>query len=153
MNKGPSIGVDIYVDAGQITQTFLRSHSDEGLTWKIVGDGSTVEESIRKWLECYCARQNPMNELPLKRNTLSEFTESVLNKLCQIPFGQTTTYADLAFEIGKSKAARAVGGACGRNPFPLFVPCHRVLAVGYKLGGFSMGLPIKKLLLEYEGFF
>jgi O-6-methylguanine DNA methyltransferase len=65
--------------------------------------------------------------------------------------GQTKGYAQIAKEIGSPKAARAVGGACGANPVPLIIPCHRVLAANVKLGGFSGGLDWKLRLLAAEG--
>ena len=61
------------------------------------------------------------------------------------------SYGEIARAIGKPKAVRAVGGACGANPVPIFVPCHRVLAANNKLGGFSGGLSWKRTLLAREG--
>ena len=68
----------------------------------------------------------------------------------QIPYGATQTYGELALRIGKPGASRAVGTACGRNPLPVLVPCHRVVASGGKLGGFSAGLSWKYTLLNLE---
>jgi methylated-DNA-[protein]-cysteine S-methyltransferase len=67
-----------------------------------------------------------------------------------IPHGQTKSYGWIAAQIGKPNAAKAVGQALGRNPIPILIPCHRVIAGGGKLGGFFCGLDIKKLLLEIE---
>ncbi len=74
----------------------------------------------------------------------------VWEALVSIPFGQRLTYLDLAKSIGKAGAARAAGSACGRNPMPLLIPCHRVIRAGGSLGGFSMGVEIKKRLLAFE---
>ena len=79
------------------------------------------------------------------------FQQSVWKALTKIPVGKTVTYAELAQRVGKPKASRAVGSACGKNPIPLIVPCHRVLASNGGLGGFSSGLPVKKDLLKAEG--
>ena len=68
-----------------------------------------------------------------------------------IAFGETRTYSDLARQLGMPHAARAVGGACGRNPMPIFIPCHRVIAKNSKIGGFAFNLEIKKRLIEFEG--
>ena len=68
----------------------------------------------------------------------------------QIPYGATQTYGEVALRIGKPGASRAVGTACGRNPVPVLVPCHRVVASGGKLGGFSAGLSWKRNLLNLE---
>lgn len=67
-----------------------------------------------------------------------------------IPAGKTIGYAELARRAGSPDAVRAAGQACARNPLPLFVPCHRILGAGNRLGGFSSGLPWKEYLLEIE---
>ena len=87
---------------------------------------------------------------PLDLSRGTPFQREVWNALKKLPRGQTVTYARLAAIIGRPGAARAVGGACGANPLPVFIPCHRVLAAGGGLGGFSAGLKWKRLLLELE---
>jgi O-6-methylguanine DNA methyltransferase len=77
------------------------------------------------------------------------FQQAVWNELKNIPRGQTRTYGEIAAAIGHPRAARAVGSACGANPLPFFIPCHRAVAAKGP-GGFSCGLPWKKLLLELE---
>jgi methylated-DNA-[protein]-cysteine S-methyltransferase len=67
-----------------------------------------------------------------------------------IPFGETRSYSQLATQIGNGKASRAVGGACGKNPLSVIVPCHRVIGASGKLTGFAGGLKIKKHLLSIE---
>lgn len=79
------------------------------------------------------------------------FQKSVWNALRKIPSGKTKSYGEIAQAIGRPKAVRAVGGACGANPVPVLVPCHRVLAANKKLGGFSGGLDWKRSLLKREG--
>jgi O-6-methylguanine DNA methyltransferase len=71
--------------------------------------------------------------------------------LRKIPAGQTRSYGEVAQTIGRPRAIRAVGGACGANPVPVLVPCHRVLAANKKNGGFSNGLAWKRRLLAREG--
>jgi methylated-DNA-[protein]-cysteine S-methyltransferase len=68
-----------------------------------------------------------------------------------IPYGETRSYAWVAGQIGKPQAARAVGQALGRNPLPVIIPCHRVLAADGGLGGFGGGMETKKFLLSLEG--
>jgi methylated-DNA-[protein]-cysteine S-methyltransferase len=79
----------------------------------------------------------------------SDYAQRVLQELRRVPFGEVTSYGELASRIGSSP--RAVGGAVGRNPVPIIVPCHRVLAGDGSLGGFSGGLDRKRSLLAIEG--
>lgn len=81
----------------------------------------------------------------------TEFQQQVWSVLTSIPFGQTKTYGQLAEVINNVKACRAVGAANGRNPVLIIVPCHRVVAAGGQLGGYSAGLNRKKWLLQHEG--
>jgi O-6-methylguanine DNA methyltransferase len=93
----------------------------------------------------------PIKKLPtLDWSGHTEFQQNVWQALCAIPPGSTRTYAEIANEIGSPKALRAVGNACGSNPIPVVVPCHRVLAAGKRLGGFSGGLEWKRKLLAIE---
>ena len=79
------------------------------------------------------------------------FQESVWEALTRIPFGDTVTYADIARAIGRPRSARPVGGAVGKNPLPIIVPCHRVIGSDQSLTGFTGGLDIKIQLLQLEG--
>ena len=81
----------------------------------------------------------------------SPFQMKVWRELQKIPFGKTISYGKLAAKIGKPKAARALGGAVGKNPVSILIPCHRVIASNGKLGGYSGGLTIKRKLLAHEG--
>ncbi|MBF8264005.1 MAG: methylated-DNA--[protein]-cysteine S-methyltransferase [Parachlamydiales bacterium] len=99
------------------------------------------------YLQEYC--QGRSLTFPFPRNT--SFDERVWEMISTIAFGETRTYSDLARQLGMPHAARAVGGACGRNPMPIFIPCHRVIAKNSKIGGFAFNLEIKKRLIEFEG--
>lgn len=88
---------------------------------------------------------------PLDLNGATDFQKSVWRELRNISSGKTKSYGEIAERIGKPKAVRAVGGACGANPIPILIPCHRVLAANKKLGGFSGGLDWKRKLLAREG--
>ena len=92
----------------------------------------------------------PSDLPPLDLSAGTEFQKEVWRALLKIRMGETMSYGEVARAIGKPKALRAVGGACGANPIPVFVPCHRVLAANNKLGGFSSGLQWKRRLLEIE---
>jgi O-6-methylguanine DNA methyltransferase len=94
----------------------------------------------------------PAGELPpLDLSSGTGFQQQVWRALQTIQCGQTLSYAQVAEAIGRPRALRALGNACGANPIPLLIPCHRVLAANQRLGGFSSGLRWKRLLLEREG--
>jgi len=80
----------------------------------------------------------------------TDFQKSVWNELLKIPYGEVRAYKDIAERTGNSRACRAVGMACGRNPVPLVVPCHRVIGTDGKLTGFAHGLEIKEKLIRLE---
>ncbi len=81
--------------------------------------------------------------------SLTKFDRDVLNEVRKIPYGTTITYSDLADRIGSSGGAQAVGQALSKNPYPIVIPCHRVVAK-YGIGGSSGGVELKKRLLEIE---
>ncbi len=117
-----------------------------------------MSPQIRLWhrlaraaLEHSLAGRAPVSLPPLDLSIGTPFQQSVWRALCRIPCGQGRSYAEVARAIGRPKAVRAVGGACGANPVPVFVPCHRVLAAGQRLGGFSGDLNWKRRLLGREG--
>jgi O-6-methylguanine DNA methyltransferase len=101
-------------------------------------------------LERVLAGRAPGALPPLDLSAGTEFQRSVWNELRQIPPGKTRSYAEVARAIGRTRAVRAVGQACGANPIPVLSPCHRVLAAHGKLGGFSSGLEWKRRLLARE---
>jgi O-6-methylguanine DNA methyltransferase len=80
----------------------------------------------------------------------TDFQQRVWRAISSIQKGDTLSYGEIADRLGTPRAVRAVGGACGANPVPLLIPCHRVLAKGRRLGGFSGGLHWKQLMLERE---
>ena len=81
----------------------------------------------------------------------TRFQESVWQALLAVPYGKTVTYGDVARAIGRPRSSRPVGGAVGKNPLPIIVPCHRVIGSDGSLTGFTGGLDIKIRLLELEG--
>jgi O-6-methylguanine DNA methyltransferase len=102
-------------------------------------------------LEQALAGKTPDRLPPLDLSSGTEFQRRVWNALRRIPPGQTKSYSQVAQSMGRPRAVRAVGQACGANPIPVVIPCHRVLAAGGKLGGFSSGLDWKRKLLAREG--
>lgn len=97
----------------------------------------------------YLAGKRTAFDVPLNASG-SAFQRAVWKEISRIPYGQTRTYAEIAQRLGKPGALQAVGQACGRNPLPLFVPCHRVVGSNGKLGGYAFGPAIKKFLIELE---
>ena len=104
---------------------------------------------VRRQLTEYFDGERKDFDLPLRLNG-TEFQMSVLDALQKIPYGETTSYADIAERIGRPKAVRAVGAANGRNPIPIIVPCHRVIGSHGDLTGFGGGLDTKEALLRLE---
>ena len=88
---------------------------------------------------------------PLDLSAGTAFRQTVWDLLLAIPGGTVQTYGELAYQLNQPKAARAVGGACGANPIPLIVPCHRVMGANGSLTGFSGGMKWKIRLLRIEG--
>ena len=103
----------------------------------------------RQQLEEYFAGERTVFDLPLHLSG-TDFQVQVLQELQRIPYGETTSYGEIAKRIGRPKAMRAVGAANGRNPIPIIVPCHRVIGSSGDLTGFGGGLDTKEVLLRLE---
>ena len=148
---------------------FTARYSVKGLAeidWpKSVGRASSravkprvVPAQILRWhstttkaLKAILAGRDAQGLPPLDWSGKTEFQKSVWREMLKIPIGKTKSYGEVAAAIKNPKAVRAVGGACGANPVPVLVPCHRILAANKKLGGFSGGLDWKRSLLAREG--
>ena len=117
-----------------------------GLDW--TEDLSCFPE-VEKQLGEYFLGERLTFELKLEPQG-TPFQIAVLDALVQIPYGETRSYRDIAIEIGRPKAMRAVGAANGRNPLPIVIPCHRVIGANGSLTGFAGGLETKTFLLELE---
>ena len=114
-----------------------------------------VFRQAREWLDAYFAGREPETEVPLHM-TGSDFRKRVWEKIREIPYGRTVTYGEIAKSLeaengGKRVSAQAVGGAVGRNPVPVIVPCHRVMGAGGNLTGYGGGIGRKIALLKLEG--
>ncbi len=112
-----------------------------------------VFENLRAWLADYFAGKKPEVKIPLDPQGTS-FQKSVWDLLLKIPYGEVSTYGALAEKLGSGKkaaSARAVGGAVGRNPISILIPCYRVLGAGGALTGYASGLEKKTFLLKLEG--
>src|SRR5918997_3406793 len=108
-------------------------------------------DPVRRELEEYFEGRRQDFDLALDWSLTAGFRRRVLQQCARIPFGATSTYKEMAIAAGSPRAFRAAGGALGSNPIPIVVPCHRVLASGGGLGGYTGGLDRKRLLLAIEG--
>jgi len=121
---------------------------DEPATAVSAPGSPLIDEAFRQ-LDAWFAGTLREFSLPIA-DAESGFARRVRQALLGIPYGQTASYSELAVAIGSPGSAQAVGSACGRNPLPIIVPCHRVLGVGGRIGGYSGGLEVKRWLLDFE---
>ncbi|MBO7489614.1 MAG: methylated-DNA--[protein]-cysteine S-methyltransferase [Bacteroidales bacterium] len=136
---------DIALDSDGSALTGLRFADNQGVA--DFAEAPVFEAAVR-WLDRYFAGGIPDFEPPL-RMIGTPFQQSVWRELMTIPYGQTATYGDIARRIG-CRSAQAVGGAVGRNPIAIIVPCHRVVGADGSLTGYAYGLEIKQQLLQLE---
>jgi methylated-DNA-[protein]-cysteine S-methyltransferase len=108
-------------------------------------------DAARRELDEYFAGRRQAFDLPIDWSLTGGFTRRVLRATARVPFGATSTYKAIAAAAGSPTAFRATGNALGANPIPIVVPCHRVLATGGGLGGYTGGVRRKELLLRVEG--
>lgn len=117
-------------------------------------DDLSLFDQVEQWLDAYFRGEERDMDFPL-RPSGTEFQKTIWDLLLQIPFGQTCSYGFLARQaaeiLGKEKmSAQAVGGAVGRNPISILIPCHRVVGASGALTGYAGGLEKKKWLLDHE---
>ena len=143
-SQGPKIQVTLEFETGKFKRASLCLA--KRFECCVVGDGQI--DNLLIFLESYGQKKPIPIELDL--SLLSPFRKKALTCLQKVPFGEVLTYGELADKIGHPRAARAIGSACHYNPYPLFIPCHRVIASGNRLGGFAVDLRIKSELLRFE---
>jgi methylated-DNA-[protein]-cysteine S-methyltransferase len=108
-------------------------------------------DPARRQLDEYFRGRRRSFEIPIDWALTAGFRRRVLRATARVPFGNLSTYREVATAAGHPRAARAAGNALGANPIPVVVPCHRVVRTGGELGGYTGGLERKLLLLELEG--
>jgi len=126
---------------------------------RIVKDYPTINKIPRKIpsgvdsliIKLYLGKKENVDLSLLNLSKLTDFSTKVLKQTCKIPRGKVATYSVLAAKLGTPRAARAVGTALANNPFPIIIPCHRVVRADGGLGGFGGGLKMKRELLDREG--
>ncbi len=146
---------------------FIAYYSEKGLaklefprtkTWRVSSENPRASVIVLRWhrLTCAALKQMLAGRMakalpPFDWSGRTAFQQAVWRALLKVTLGNTLSYGEIAKIIGRPKAFRAVGSACGANPIPILVPCHRVLAADKKLGGFTSGLDWKRDLLQREG--
>jgi methylated-DNA-[protein]-cysteine S-methyltransferase len=108
-------------------------------------------DQARRELDLYFEGKLTEFDLPLDWQLSKDFRRRALRAIDRIPYGRTRSYTEIARSAGNERAVRAAGTACGANPIPIVVPCHRVLRTSGALGGYGGGLPMKEALLRLEG--
>lgn len=138
----------IGIEFEQVQLSIERKH------WQITPPSGEIADIFRKTtslLDRYFAGEKiDFSVLDFIQPQGTLFQQSVWQILQQIPYGQTISYGEIAQRLNKPNAVRAVGGAVGRNPISIFIPCHRVLGKHQTLTGFGGGLPAKRYLLNLE---
>ena len=129
---------------------WLEGQKYFGAKLELAEEGNLLAfEAARNWLDRYFAGKRPApSELKLTP-VGTEFQRAVWKQLCEIPYGETITYGELARRLQTS--ARAVGSSVGRNPISIIVPCHRIMGADGSLTGYAGGVERKRWLLEHEG--
>ncbi|MFV0381534.1 MAG: methylated-DNA--[protein]-cysteine S-methyltransferase [Breznakia sp.] len=121
----------------------------------IIDDNLIVFTTVKKWLDAYFSGTNP-SPIPISLKTIgTPFQQDVWKRLQNIPYGQITTYGDIAKQIAKNRnlssmSAQAVGNAIAHNPIAILIPCHRVIAANHTLAGYAGGIEKKQALLTLE---
>jgi len=115
-----------------------------------------IFDATKKWLDIYFDGKKPaISELPLAPMG-GDFRQDVWKILCEVPYGEVTTYGDIAKKLAAkmnrdSMSSQAIGGAVGHNPISIIIPCHRVMGANGSLTGYAGGVEVKVKLLEFEG--
>ena len=117
---------------------------------QVVRDAEGVEPAGAQ-VTAYLSGERREFDLEIDFNGVTPFQAQVLQAALSVPYGRIASYGEIARRVGSPGASRAVGGALSRNPIPIVVPCHRVVASDGSLGGYSSGTHIKERLLRLEG--
>ncbi|GBF34352.1 methylated-DNA--protein-cysteine methyltransferase [Desulfocucumis palustris] len=138
--------IGIAENAGRITNLYF---TNDKLPREIQICETPILKEAARQLTSYLAGELKEFSLPLAPAGTA-FMKKAWTSLCEIPYGKTATYKEIAVRIGAPDAARAVGLANNRNPIPIFIPCHRVIGSDGSLTGYRGGLELKKRLLDLE---
>jgi methylated-DNA-[protein]-cysteine S-methyltransferase len=133
------------VEEDEVLEELAQSISPRVLAWPKRLDPA------RRELDAYFEGKLKQFDVPVDWRLSGGFTGKVLHVVARIPYGRTRSYGEVAGEAGNPRAFRAAGSACGSNPVPLIVPCHRVVQAGGKPGNYGGGPEMKRALLSLEG--
>ena len=154
IDSTPIGSIEVSATPAGITSVNLlgRFPSNSELIGNVSDESELTRIALQQILE-YLAGRRRVFDLPLDLTAPGSFQEKVLAMTAEIPFGKIMTYGQIASEITSVSASRAVGGALARNPIPIIIPCHRVVAANGRLTGYSAveGIKTKQWLLELEG--
>jgi len=126
-----------------------QRHQPDTSIWPVASDHPVLQLAKSQLIDYFAGKRTSF-ELPLDLSSGTDFQQAVWRALLEIPHGATRSYGALSATIGNPTAVRAVGGAVGRNPLSIIVPCHRVLGAGGALTGYAGGLERKTALLRLE---
>lgn len=145
--KKPTLQVIAHVQGDKLVSLELKPYHAFALEFK--GESKKHQKWLHEWLLAYSlGKAKPLTDLEL--SIAPPFTQDVLKILIEVPFGKTLSYKELALASGHPKAYRAAGQVCGRNLYPILIPCHRVITQAGTLGGFAFGIKMKNILLDFE---
>ena len=135
----------IYLPNEEISEQLLQvQYPNEN----IVENKSSFDDIVNQFTEYFAGKRRHFTiKTKIK---ISPFYKKVLAEVAKVPYGETVSYSQIANKLNNPKAARAVGSANARNPLPIIIPCHRIIANNGKLGGYAGGLKMKKYLIEFE---
>lgn len=155
--KSPLGGITMASDGTALTGLWFngQKYFAEGLTETAAAKTLPVFDEAVRWLDIYFGGRRPDFTPPLNLEGTA-FRKEVWQLLLQIPYGETTTYGELAAQLAakhgqKRMSAQAIGGAVGHNPISIIIPCHRVTGTNGSLTGYAGGLDKKLALLKLEG--
>lgn len=140
----------VAVDFGETPEATLRERLEAAFDGPVVLERRARLRATTELAEYFRGRRRTFG-VRVDLSLTNAFQRRVLERLVRVGFGELTTYGALAKSVGKPGAARAVGAAMAKNPIPILVPCHRVVASNGSLGGFSGGLDVKRRLHQHEG--
>jgi len=147
LSAGKVVSVELEPTRERLGKTIGEKFPGAG---EAAADRTGPGKTLREYSEGRILSEKDIAALPVDWDRISPFQLKVLRKTAKIPYGKTATYGEIAAEVGNPGAARAVGAALARNPWPVLVPCHRVIGKGGSLVGFGKGIAAKDALLKFE---